>query len=286
MEYKISSREMRETLNIARTGSAPEAVEALQKLALLKCKKAVPTVIARLSDKDPQLRLTCTQECAAILGKSAARHLAARLSDKVIEVGMVAAEQLAILGTRQAAEELVKAAASEDPIIQTHGTYGLSYWTSKAGVPVLRKAVIEPGFPCPGAAAMALGQIGVKRIPGELTSAFNRVTNEVERMEIAAALTLLGSDQREIIHEGLRSQWSTVKLSALGCALAINDKEAFLDIVPLLRDRDSGVSSQAENVLESLGLTQKEKRFITRKEAAKYDLRKSLPEGYQLEADE
>lgn len=286
MEYRISSREINETLNTARRGKAPEAAEAFRKLALVKCREAKPAVIARLADKDPQIRLACTQECSAILGKAAARYLAARLSDTVIEIGMVAAEQLAVLGTRQAAEELVKAADSADPIIQTHGTYGLGYWTSKAGSPVLRKAVAEPGLACPGATALALGRIGGKRVPGELVSAFNRVTNEVERMEIAAGLTLLGSDQRETIREGLRSQWSTVKLSALGCVSAINDRGAFLDIVPLLRDRDSSVSSQAETVLESLGLTQKEKRFLTRKEIAKYELRKALPEGYQLEADE
>jgi len=286
MEIKISSQEVQETLNTARSGATAEAVTAFKKLGILKCKEAAPVLIARITDKDPQIRLVCVQESIDILGKAALKHLVARLEDKVIQIGMTAASQLAYLGTRKAAEALIRAAGSTDLIIQTHGTYGLSFWDSKEGAGVLRRAVLDPDSEYRGTIALALGQIGGKKVPPELVRAFARATDEAEKMQIAAALTMLGDDQREVIREGLRSQWVPVKYAALTCVKELKDKGAFLDIVPLLKDVNESISREASDTLEAIGLTQKEKRFLSINDQAKYAIKKGLPEGYQMDADE
>ena len=286
MEIKISAQEIQNTINTARTGATPEAVEAFKKLGMLKCKQAGPALIARITDKDPEIRLVCTQESVDILGKAALKYLVACLEDKVIQIGMTAAAQLACLGTRKAAEALIQAAGSTDLIIQTHGTYGLDFWDSKEGAGVLRKAVLDQDSEYRGTVAIALGQIGGKKVPPELARAFNRATDEAEKMQIAAALTMLGDDRREVIREGLRSQWVPVKFAALTCVKAIKDKGAFLDIVPLLKDVDEGISREASDTLEAIGLTQKEKRFLSKNDQAKYAIKRALPEGYQMDADE
>ena len=286
MEIKISAQEVKETLDAARSGATAEAVEAFKKLGILKCKEAASILIARITDKDPEIRLVCVQESVDILGKAAVKHLAARLDDTVIHIAMAAASQLAYLGTQKAAEALIRAAGSTDLIIQTHGTYGLSFWNSKEGAGVLRKAVLDPDSDFRGTIAIALGQIGGKKVPPELVRAFARATDEAEKMQIAAALTMLGDDQREVIREGLRSQWAPVKFAALTCVKAIKDKDVFLDIVPLLKDVDEGISREASDTLEAIGLTQKEKRFLSKNDQAKYAIKRALPEGYQMDADE
>lgn len=286
MEIKISAQEVQETLNAARSGATDEAIEAFKKLGILKCKDAAPILISRITDKDPQIRLVCVQESIDILGKTALKHLVARLEDNVIQIGMTAASQLAYLGTKKAAEALIQASGSKDLIIQTHGTYGLSFWYSKDGAGVLRKAVLNPDSDYRGTVAIALGQIGGKKVPGELVRAFARATDEAEKMQIAAALTMLGDDRREVIREGLRSQWVPIKFAALTCVKTIKDKGAFLDIVPLLKDVDEGISREASDTLEAIGLTQKEKRFVSINDSAKYAIKRSLPEGYQMDADE
>jgi HEAT repeat protein len=107
MEIKISAQEVKETLNTARLGATDEAVEAFEKLGMLKCREAAPILIARITDKDPQIRLVCVQESVDFLGKAALKHLVARLEDKTIQIGMAAASQLAYLGTQKAAEALI-----------------------------------------------------------------------------------------------------------------------------------------------------------------------------------
>jgi len=267
MEIKISAQEVKETLDAARSGATAEAVEAFKKLGILKCKEAASILIARITDKDPEIRLVCVQESVDILGKAAVKHLAARLDDTVIHIAMAAASQLAYLGTQKAAEALLRAANSSNPIIETNGAYGLGFWDSKEGAKVLLEAVSNTGYNYRGAAALALGQIGGKKIPPALVKAFNRATDEDEKMQIAAALTMLGDDQRELIR-------------------ALKDKGAFLDIIPLLKDTNVNVSQAAEDTLEEIGVTQKERRLMSKREQAKCDIRKALPEGYQLEADE
>ena len=286
MEIIISAQEVQETIDAARSGATAKAVEAFKKLGILKCKEAVPILIVRITDKDPEIRLVCVQESVDILGKAAVKYLAARLEDTVIHIAMAAASQLAYLGTQKAAEALLRAANSSNPIIETNGAYGLGFWDSKEGAKVLLEAVSNTGYNYRGAAALALGQIGGKKIPPALVKAFNRATDEDEKMQIAAALTMLGDDQREIIREGLQSQLPGRKLVALFCIRALKDKGAFLDIVPLLKDTNVNVAQAAEDTLEAIGVTQKERRLISKREQAKCDIRKVLPEGYQLEADE
>lgn len=286
MEIKVSAQEVQETLNAARSGATDEAVEAFKKLGILKCKEAAPLLISRITDKAPRIRLVCVQESIDILGKAALKHLVTRLEDNVVEIGMTAASHLAYLGTQKAAEALIRAAGSTDLIIQTHGTYGLSFWDSKEGSNALRKAVLDPDSDFRGTIAIALGQIGGKKVPPELTRAFNRATDEAEKMQIATALTMLGDDQREVIREGLRSQWVPIKFAALTCVKTLKDKGAFLDIVPLLKDVNESISREANDTLEAIGLTQKEKRFISKNDQAKYVIKRALPEGYQMDADE
>ena len=286
MEIKISAQEVQVTLDAARSGATADAVEAFKKLGILKCKEAAPILIVRITDKDPEIRLVCVQESVDILGKAAVKYLDARLEDTVINIAMAAASQLAYLGTQKAAEALLRAANSSNPIIETNGAYGLGFWNSKEGTKVLLEAVSNTGYNYRGAAALALGQIGGKKIPPALVKAFNHATDEDEKMQIAAALTMLGDDQREIIREGLQSQLPGRKLVALFCIRALKDKGAFLDIVPLLKDTNVNVAQAAEDTLEEIGATQKERRLISKREQAKCDIRKALPEGYQLEADE
>lgn len=286
MEIRISAQEIEDTLNTARAGVTADAVEAFRKLGMLKCKEAAPVLIARLTDKDTRIRLVCVEESVEILGKSAAPYLAARLEDKCVQVAMEAAARLACIGSLKAAEALIRAAGSNNHIIETNGAYGLGYWTSKEGNPALLEAVLNPDYNYRGAVALALGQTGDKEVIPQLTRAFARATDEEERIHIATALTMLGDDQKEVIREGLQSSATKRKLTALACVRELMDKDAFLDIVPLLKDADANVRMDASDTLETLGITQEEKRLVSKTERAKYEIRKALPDGYKLDADE
>lgn len=275
---------MQETLIAARHGTTREAVAAFKELGRHKCKAGGPALLSRIADKNAEIRLVCVQESIDILGEAAFEHLVAALRDPVIQIGMIAASHLAWIGTQRAAQVLVQAASGTDQVVQTHGAYGLEFWRSKDGMLVLLEALADRRFPYRGTAALALARSGVREALPALAEAFAHERNWGDKMQMAAALTLLGNDRREFIREGLRSEWSDRRLAALICAQELKDKDAFCDIVPLLHSMDVEVSLQAAETLKAIGVPQKEKRKKLLADIAKLSIKRRLPEGYRVEA--
>jgi len=283
---KKADKELQAVLDAAQMSHPVIAANAIRKLGESKAKEAAPIITARIKDRSSRVRLACVKQAAAILGKAAVPYLAERLYlDRVIDIGMEAARQLATIGTTEAAEALIAAGSTENHMAGTHADFGLAYWDSFAGIEPLLEALENPGVNH-GEIALALGRTGEKKLVGALASAYARAGSEVERLQVAAGLTLLGDDRREEFYCALESNWPRVRLVALDCISETGDRAAFLNIVPLLKDKDPEVASKAHCLLEVFGLTQDEGLMTAANERAKMDIKAALPPGFTVEAGE
>lgn len=233
--------------------------------------KVVPALVAGLSDKDDEARVSMARgltNFARIFGSrwsfaSVVKPLAAALKDDKQEVRIAAAEALYPLGRAATSATGALIAA-----IQDHSKPNYAAPTALAAVatgdakivPVLVAALAHPDFIVAGSAARALGTVGDAR--GAVVPSLVKAVEEKNNMEAVEALGTLGDKASAatpvLLKVARESKWDHMRQAAMKSLVEIGHDKATVLRVIVDNMKDPIGTYTRQKAIESLGKLRKD----------------------------